>query len=130
MVRVKTADLKKYKKEYQKKYKSRPEVKKRRNELKRRIFCQCGGKYTNEHPKNHSLTQRHLRYLANTLMKEPLYEFEAPPFETVDMTYFRVFDLDMDLDTDIEIDSDLDLDMDLDTDIEIDSDLDLDMDCL
>ncbi len=32
------------------------------------------------------------KYLSDVLMNEPLKDFECPSFETVDMTYFQIFD--------------------------------------
>ena len=34
------------------------------------------------------------KYLSEKLMKEPLEDFNHPPFHTVDMTYFQPFDFD------------------------------------
>ena len=89
-LKVKTVDMK----EYRKVYKSKIENKQRRRELVKHNKCECGGKYTDEHKTFHEGSRKHLRFLGNQLMQEPIEDFEHPPFETVDMTYFHVFDFD------------------------------------
>lgn len=86
MVRVKTADIK----EYRKVYKMKNENKQRRKQLIQKHMCQCGGKYDDDHKTRHEQSRKHLRYLGEQLMQDPIIEdFEHPSFETVDMTYFE-----------------------------------------
>jgi hypothetical protein len=81
-------------KQYMKEYKSTNKFKKRRRELQKTQICECGGKYTKEHKNFHETSRKHNKYLSEKLMKEPLEDFNHPPFHTVDMTYFQPFDLD------------------------------------
>lgn len=79
-------------KAYRKEYKSKPQHIKRRKELIKKNLCECGGKYDSEHYTAHTKTRKHNKYLSVVLMNEPLIDFECPHFETVDITYFQIFD--------------------------------------
>ena len=55
-------DLEK-RKEYQKEYKQRPDVKEKRNKQKNeKVVCECGGKYTMNMMARHKRTNLHFKW--------------------------------------------------------------------